>query len=469
VQTTPNLASVPKLRALTVAVVFAGGLRVFGAGSAATKPAAGSDLPPWLTTLAVGGKESYDDNVLGVSGLGLPKQSSWVSDGNVLLGLDFASLVNAGPALSGLTFGYQGERADYHDLPSEDYTSHRFTDAIRGKDGDFSYSFDNAFLYVDGNKLAETYAANQLSGAAANQGDKYRNNYAHSVARERRNQYQDRYNAQVQWNFAHNLLFLRAVSTLTNYKLNTDLFNTSKAPYLGYQDYINRWDINTGGDLGLNIAPNFALTVGYRNGNQNQDQFSPLINSDQHYSSNHYQRLLFGFEGQPLKWLAVKFAAGPDFRDFNPNTPIIHDRTTRYYGEGTATATFSKNQTLTFTYRQWIFVSSTGLVPYDDISYALLYHLGLTDSLGIDLGARYLEANYRLGNDTAGSAPSLRDDLEYEGSAGLSYLVIPHLTASIAYVYDKGENGLTTLPASLDPAYRDFNHGVTTLTLKYSF
>lgn len=346
---------------------------------------------------------------------------------------------------------------------------HRFNDLFKGKLGNFSYSLDNAFLYVDGNKLAETYALNQLSGAAANQGDKYRNNFTHAVPRERRNQYQDRYTAQGRWDLANGLLFLRPYSNLTYYNLNTYLFNTSKAPYLGYQDYIDRWDINGGADVGVNVASNFALTVGYRDGYQHQDPFALAINSDQHYSSNHYQRVLFGFEGQVTKWLSVKFDGGPDFRDFNPNAPIIHDRTTRYYGEGSATATLSKNQSLNFTYKQWIFVSSTGLVPYDDISYALTYHLNVTPRLGLDLGARYLEANYTLGDDVAGSAPSLRDDIEYEGSVGFNYLIVPHLTANVTYVYDKGANGLATLPANLDPAYRDFEHGVVAFSLKYSF
>ena len=65
--------------------------------------------------------------------------------------------------------------------------------------------------------------------------------------------------------------------------------------------------------------------------------------------------------------------------------------------------------------------------------------------------------------------PSLRDDIEYEGSVGFNYLIVPHLTANVTYVYDKGANGLATLPANLDPAYRDFEHGVVAFSLKYSF
>ena len=56
--------------------------------------------------------------------------------------------------------------------------------------------------------------------------------------------------------------------------MNTYLFNTSHAPYLGYQDYVDRYDVNVGGDLGFKVSPNWALTLGYRDGYQFQQQYS---------------------------------------------------------------------------------------------------------------------------------------------------------------------------------------------------
>jgi len=95
--------------------------------------------------------------------------------------------------------------------------------------------------------------------------------------------------------------------------------------------------------------------------------------------------VLAGLEGKPAGWLSVKLAAGPDFRDFNPSAPISDLHTTRFYGEATATATLPENQSLTFNFKQWVFVSSTGLVPYDDITYSLAYHWNATRQLGFDL------------------------------------------------------------------------------------
>jgi opacity protein-like surface antigen len=85
------------------------------------------------------------------------------------------------------------------------------------------------------------------------------------------------------------------------------------------------------------------------------------------------------------------------------------------------------------------------------------------------LGAKLFEHNYTLGDDLAGSAPSLRKDLDYEGLAGLTYVITPHLVASLNYNYDKGRNNLSSLPATYAPAYRDFEEGVYAAGLQYKF
>jgi hypothetical protein len=421
--------------------------------------------PAWLTDLSFGFKESYDDNFLRLSGQGMPVEGSFVELASFKLGVDLVPLLGAGP-LQTFSLVYQPDRAIYSQAESENFTAHRFNTVVKGRSGDLSFSVDNAFLYNDGNRLAETYALNQLSGAAANQNDKYRNSLAHAPARERRNQIQDRYTVFLQYDTPY--LFFRPISQMNDLDMRTYLFNTSKAPYLGYQDYPSRYDINAGADLGFKVAPGWALTVGYRDGYQKQDQFALAINSDQHFSSNHYQRLLFGVEGK-LSWLNLRLAAGPDFRDFNPETPIDHLRTTRFFGEASATATLSPGQTLTFAYRDYVFVSSTGLVPYEEYSYSLTYHRSFAKEFGFDLGGKAFEHNYTISNDTAGSAPSLRRDYAYEGTIGLPYSITPHLVATLGYSYDIGRNGLDDLPAKYAPYFRDFQEGVGSLSLQYKF
>jgi hypothetical protein len=423
--------------------------------------------PEWLTDLSFGIKESYDDNILRVSGLGLPTEGSWVEVFSMKLGLDLSSWLAAPPGtIQTFSLVYQPDRAIYNQASSENFTAHHLNTVLKGKTGDLSFSVDNAFLYNDGSRLAETYALNQLSGADANQDDKYRNSLAHAPARERRNQIQDRYTIFLQYDTPY--VFLRPISQLNDIDMRTLLFNTSKAPHLGYQDYAGRYDVNAGADLGFKVAPGWALTVGYRDGYQYQQQYLPTINSDQHFSSNHYQRLLFGVEGR-LSWLTLRLVAGPDFRDFNPDTPIDHLHTTRFFGEASATVTLSPSQSLIFAYRDYIFTSSTGLVPYEEYTYSETYHWNVTRQLALDVGAKEFEHNYTIGNDTAGSAPSLRLDDDYEGLANVSYAFTPHFGASLGYSYNVGRNGLGSLPAKYEPSYRDFEEGVVTLGLQYRF
>ena len=450
------------LAALAAALVLAVPGRAADAAASGGKPA-------WLTELSLSAKATYDDNVFGVSGLGMPELQTWVSTISARIALDFVPLLgNPGKgALKTFTFAYQPERVTFQDASSEDYTAHRLNLVLKAKSGDVSFSFDNAFVYIDGNKAAPIYALNQLAGAAANQFDKFRNNYAHGLARERRNQEQERYNFALQYSTGQT--FVRAASSLVDFALNTDLHNTGAAPYKGYQNYVDRYDINGGGDFGYKLTPDLAVTLGYRAGYQYQQLFAAAITGDRHFSTNHYQRYLAGIEGKLSKTITVKLALGPDEHNYNPSTPISHLRTTRFFGEGSLTAALPDNQSLTFGYRQWVFVASTGTVPYTDYTYTLAYHWNMTKQWGLDVGGKVLEANYTMGNDAAGSAPSLRDDIDYGASFGFTYALNPHFVLSAAYAYDKATNGYDNLPANLFPAYRNLQHNVFTFGAQFKF
>jgi hypothetical protein len=449
---------------LTTSVTLVFVVPVFAADSV-SGGGAGWSKPTWLTELSVGAKQSYDDNVLVVSGLGLPVQGAWVSQLSLKLGVDCTPAPNAGGPIKTLAFVYQPDVFRYARFSEESYTAHRFGTTLKGEASRFKFSFENAFLHNDGSKQAVTYALNQLSGAAANQLDRFRSFYTHSVPRERRTQDQDRATAQVQRDADH--FFVRAAAALTYYNLDTHLFNTSVAPYKGYQDYPDRWDASAGLDVGFKTSEHFAFTLGQRSGYQHQDQFSAAVSSDRHYSSNHYQRALAGLEGQLTSWLTLKIAVGPDFRRYNPSAPVPDLYATRSYLEGSLSAVLPAHQTLTANYRQAVWMSATGVVPYIETVSSVNWHWAATKQWGFDLGARYLEADYTIGNDLAGSAPSLRDDVEYEGSGGVSYTLQPHWTVGLTCVIDKGFNALHGLAPAFAPDYRNFTHAVTTLSLQY--
>ena len=429
--------------------------------------------PAWLTDLVVGVKESYDDNVMGVADKmpGMSAHASWISTASPKVGFNFAPLFGPQKTLQTFSLVYAPEFAIFHNAPSESYNAHKIANVIKGQTGDFSFSADNAFLFNDGNSVAPTYALDQ-SSVAADQADKYRSNFAHGMARERRKQIQDR--ATVALRYDVNKFFLRPTASLLYYDLMTDLHNTSKAPYKGYQNYIDRADVNGGMDLGYKVTADLALTVGYRYGHQYQAALpyaidTAMVNGNQMQSSSDYQRLLLGLEGKPWTWLTVKLAGGPDFRDYNSAAPVNDLHPVKFYGEAAITAAITENQSLTFAFKQWQWVASTGKIPSLDSSYGLAYHWNATKQLGFDLGGKIQNADFTSGNVTTGSAGSLRNDILYTISTGVSYAFTTHFNASLSYACDFGRNLQDNLPANLYADYREFDHQVVSLAAQFKF
>jgi predicted porin len=178
---------------------------------------------------------------------------------------------------------------------------------------------------------------------------------------------------------------------------------------------------------------------------------------------------LFGLEGSLWNWLTFKAQAGPDFRNYNSNAAVNNFHPIFLFAEGSATATLTPNQSLSFYTKEWEWVSSAGLVPYYDSTYALTYHWNATRRLGLDLGGKILNADFHSGTDLAGTAPSLRNDIEYSISVGVNYAFTPHLSASLAYNYNAGRNLKKNLAPQFASAYRDFDDDIATLGMQYKF
>jgi len=254
----------------------------------------------------------------------------------------------------------------------------------------------------------------------------------------------------------------------------TDWHKATAAPYLGYQNYVDRADVNGGMDLGFRISSKLAVTLGYRYGHQYQQGFNTNVDAT-YQSSSDYQRILLGLEGRPWSWLNIRLAGGPDFRAYNDTAPVDHFHPITYYGEAQLAATLTPNQTLTFAYKQWQWVSGTGKVPYFDSAYSLSYHWNATKKLGFDLGGKFLEGDYTIASTAKTSNACLRDDAQYSLSTGMTYAFTQHFTLNIAYACDFGRNLLDNLPASGNPSpastagYREFDHHTGSITAQYRF
>lgn len=416
-----------------------------------TAPLATFQKPAWLTDLSVSVKESHDDNVY-LAGVGaMRNHSSWLTTVTPKFDFNFAPLLgtNQFPTLA---FGYAPEITAYHRAPAESCTAHRLGNTVKGRAGALSFALENGFTFVDGSEVGPAYPDG-------------RSCYATSGVRERREQLQDR--AKITLQYDADQWFVRPTAALLYYDLMTALKDPSlPTTPTGYDNYADRYDVNGGVDLGWRLHPHLAATVGYRYGHQSEQQYSfdPLHLG----SSSDYQRVLLGLEGNPWSWLTVALQAGPDFRSYAPNTathttPVSNPHRVTYYGEAALAAKISAGDTVTFKFKQWQWLSSTGKVPYFDGSYDLAYNRKCTEKLSVNLGGRLLTADYTSGN----LVTCKRDDWQYTVSAGASYALTAHFSTAVAYAVDLGRNNQDGLTAN--PATREYDRHLVSLGVQYRF
>ena len=428
-----------------------------GVGAATT----GAEIakPAWLTDCSVSVKEGYDNNVFlsGVEAKNLPPaytvpagsvaalkdRYSWITTASPKIGVNFAPLTGQ-TNFPSLNLVYAPDLVTYHDQTSESYNGHRVLTSIKGKTELATFAGENNFCYIDGNGMGPFYPGGLYS------------TFATATDRERRRQIQDRANMSVQ--FDQEYWFVRPTASLTYYNLMTEQLNIP-----GYQNYCDRYDVNGGADFGYKITPSFAATLGYRYGHQYQQQytFSPYS------SSSDYQRVLAGVEGNPWNWLNVKVVSGPDFRSYEGNstghiTPVNDLHPVKYYGEALIVATFAPENTLTFKYKLWQWVSGNGKVPYSDGNYELLYHVKLTEKFACDLGGKLMSWNFNSGN-----LPTCRrHDLQYTTSAGVSYAVNHHISFALTCAANWGQNAEANVT---NPQTREFTQQLIALGTQWKF
>ncbi|MDR3457673.1 MAG: hypothetical protein P4N60_09520 [Verrucomicrobiae bacterium] len=429
--------------------------QVSAADAPAAKLSTAWQKPVWLTELSLGVKESYDDNLLLVSGAGMKPIDSAVTTVSPKIGFNFAPLLGKQKVFQVLSVGYAPDLVTYHSYNTESYNAHRIANTIKGGVDAFTFNLDNNFAYIDGSQVAPIYSTATH--------DDQRSAFATGGPRERLMQIQDRTKIVFQYDLGK--WFVRPTASLLLYDLMTDQRTTA-----GYQNYASRYDANGGLDIGYKVTPSMAFTLGYRYGHQYQEQFSTVIDKTHTSSPNDYQRILGGFEGQPFKWLTLSVLAGPDFRSYDAKsathtTPLTDLRPTTYYAEAAMTATFSPKDTVSFKYKQWQWVASTGKLPLFDSSYDVSYHHIFSKKLSADLGCRIGNSDYTQGNTTS----ALRDDWMYTVSTGINYAFTPNISANLTYALDLGRNNQDVLAAGQLEKYREFDHNLVSLGVTAKF
>ncbi len=411
--------------------------------------------PSWVGDVGVTVKETYDNNIY-MSGVGqayvpagtstLKNEGAWITTVSPKIGVNLAPVLGGTKALQTASFAYQPDVVMYHDHSLESYTAHRFTTGLKGDTAALSYTVDNSFVYVNGSQDGPVYPGGLL------------NAWATIFTKDRREQFQDRGKITLQHDW--DKLFVRPTASLVYFDMRDNLKNPALLTTpSGYQNYEDRNDVNGGADLGYKISPQVAVTVGYRYGHQYQQAFS----WDAHESSSDYQRALVGIEAQPWKWLKFQAAGGPDFRSYDANAPVNDHHLITYYGEASVGVTPTANDTVTFKYKQWQFVSSCGRVPYFDSSYDLIYAHKFNAHWSADAEAKVLGADYTSGNL---GASSLRNDYDYALVAGIHYTFNKHAGVDLGYCADLGRNAQDNIANS---SVRDFQRQAVSLATQLKF
>ena len=415
--------------------------------------------PDWLSELSLGVEECYDTNVYlsGVDHKFLPSSfsvasgsavarnnlSSFVTTVSPRIGLDliplFSALFSGGKTLQTFSLAYAPSFAFYHGESDENNYAHRFLTALNGSRGSFSFDVDGSLSFIDGSRMAPTYPG-ALENAAAP-----------TAPRERRRQLNSQ--ATIDLKYDAGAWFLRPTGSLLFWDMQTKLLDVE-----GYQNYVDRYELQGGADIGRRVSSQFAVTLGYRYGHQFQEKlpFRPLE------SSNDFQRVLVGVEGKPWQWLKVNLRFGPDFRDFGSHAAVRDRNRVTYYGQGSVTATPTESDRVSFTFNEWLWTSQLGQIPYFDSSYELSYAHAVGTHLQLELGGVVHRYDYTLG-DAPGSA---RDDIEYIAFAGVRYAFNTHFSADLTYAFHVGRNLLDNV---VDASTRSFDRNLVSLRARFAF
>ncbi len=417
----------------------------FPTPAAARTDAWGLTDPSWISAASVSVKEGYDSNIYGVETnlAGHPdiaNISSWFTTLSASVTADFLAATGTGTNgfLKTLTLGYTGDYIQYNAAAREDNLRNTFTLEAAGSDGRWSFSIDNPLLYVDGSKEDEFFSTY--------------NNLGYAVVRERRNQVQERNTSFIRYDFTD--WFVRATDNLQYYNLLIDEHNPVGA-YKGYANWVNRGNVNAGLDFGYKLTPDFAVVAGWRLGQQTQGttNYSPVA------SDSTYNRVLFGFEGKPLKWLQAQLLAGPDFRRYSDaNHEGLYGKDhTWFYLQGQLAATLSPQDSITANEKVWHFVSSSGVSSIQEVAEGIAYKHTFTRELSASVGVSELGHRY--------DAPTVRDDWATTFPVDLTYAVTKGLSVSADYT---ATNGHSHYPEAVSPG-QDFEDNIVSLTVKASF
>jgi hypothetical protein len=412
-------------------------------------------------------KETYDDNVyiLDVA----PNPALAQPAGFTICETNKESLVTSiTPSLAltykpcpefAATLSYAPEFTWYESAHSEDYVAQRSALNFNGKFGDVTYDWLNSAVWIDGSgqgpvtmRPGDCRAVGGIPMRDRRDAAVYRNSLKVTIPAGK-------------W-------FVRPVVSSYVHDFRTDQMANlaaNKNNYV-YDNYIDRWDLNGGLDLGYEVFDKTKMVVGYRYGHQNQGTVpkegavpGSVVITDSAYVSD-YQRFLLGVEGSPAPWVQLAVLAGPERRDWQGSMPVGFDTgEVTWYVDALVTLLPTKDDTVTFKMTRFEMPASTSQSIYEDIKYDLVWRHKFTDKFTAGAGFTLYIGDWQ--------APVAREDWIYTPSLMASYAFTPDLSVEAAWSYDHAVNQVTPV-AGTSTEYADarrFRRNLVSIALRYTF
>lgn len=424
-----------KLRQRSLLLIAA----ALGLGAPASLSAAPTQEWTWSGSAAL--RVGYDSNLFlqaeGPSAVaGLPP-SPPSETGAVMLSalVDLRARWSPTPGFS-LDGSWSADATTYADHDEESYLSQKFAGAAKWTSGATRVETTAEVSWVDGDDDALTFT--RLGGGPCNGG---------LAVRSRRDQVSVR-------------SAVRAVHALGDWRVRGigqvyyHDFQTLHRSAPGYVNYTDRSEWLAGADIGRQLSPTATVFAGWRHGRF----WQPVILGAGARYAGRIDRFVIAFEGQPAPWLKVVAEAGPDLRHFDDKARSGFDRSqTTAWVDLSAVATLGTDDSIAFSWKQFLQPSSGGRSMGEDVTLDLFWKHRVNSALSSTIGVRTWQCDFDPWS--AGQ----RDDRTTTPSVKVDWTIRKGTTASLSAAYDVARSDISATPG------REFDRLLTSLTVRQDF
>lgn len=362
----------------------------------------------------------WDDNVYRMATGPLASRESLVS--SVTAQITGWSTADISTSYTFEAFAYSGALPENHQRHMADLRHH-------GRTAQLAWEASSNVVWINGTRDGLGY----FSG---------HNSYATTIARERREQWQNRTSVSVQTTGSRG--FLRGVGQFVGYDLRTHAGTLPSC-----DNYVDRSDLHGGLDLGHPISGG-TVAIGYRRGRQFQDRDGGRT-SDR---SNDYHRIVLIIDWKRDELLRCTVVLGPEWHRYARDStgPAKVDA---LFAETAVSWIFATRDTVAVSIRRSQTLASTGGTSYRDTAVSTTWRRKLSRQWSISAGARALGARYD---------GVVRNDWLLTGSLGLTRGIREHAELGLTCTRELGRD-----LSGLDDRSREFTRNVLNVQGSWHF